>query len=225
MFHYKIILSYKGKNYQGWQDQGPCVVTVQGEIKKRLKSLFTSYYFNFFASSRTDRGVDCDYQISKLSCPIQITELQIKNIECDNIKVLSFLEVMSTFNPNNIEYKTYEYRFSDLDVKQSGVYTHYKKVDYEKMSKTLYRYRGKLDFKNYSTKYYKNSVRTIFSIEMSEDEGIYTLSVTGDGFLKYMVRYIAGEIIKIGEGVERNIKFKAPACGLCLKYQKLLDLV
>ncbi len=74
-----------------------------------------------------------------------------------------------------------------------------------------------------------NFVRTIYSIEISQQKDVIEIEVTGNGFLYNMVRIIAGTLIDAGKGVERDIKAvlesedrtlagpTAPAQGLFLK--------
>ena len=44
-------------------------------------------------------------------------------------------------------------------------------------------------------------VRTIFSLEVLQDEDMITIVIRGDGFLYNMIRIIAGTLIKVGMGV------------------------
>ena len=75
------------------------------------------------------------------------------------------------------------------------------------------------------------TVRTIFSIEIRvKPDGIVTIDVVGDGFLRYMVRTIVGTLVEVGLGrreandmpgvllaKSRDLAGPtAPAMGLCL---------
>jgi tRNA pseudouridine38-40 synthase len=61
---------------------------------------------------------------------------------------------------------------------------------------------GKHDFKAFcgNPHFKKSSVRTIFSIDINNDDNGITLDFTGDGFLQNMVRILTGTLIEIGNG-------------------------
>ena len=46
-----------------------------------------------------------------------------------------------------------------------------------------------------------STVRTIYSLEILEDDEMITIVIRGDGFLYNMIRIIAGTLIKVGIGV------------------------
>jgi tRNA pseudouridine38-40 synthase len=64
---------------------------------------------------------------------------------------------------------------------------------------------GTHDFKAFcgNPHFKKSSVRTIFSIQITDDISGITLDFTGDGFLQNMVRILTGTLIEVGNG---NIK-------------------
>ena len=76
----------------------------------------------------------------------------------------------------------------------------------------------------------KTTVRTIHSINITQDNDIIKISVTGNGFLYNMVRIIAGTLVFAGNGKinpddipdiinskqRKRAGITAPACGLYL---------
>ncbi|MDE6676322.1 MAG: tRNA pseudouridine(38-40) synthase TruA, partial [Clostridia bacterium] len=66
---------------------------------------------------------------------------------------------------------------------------------------------GEHDFKAFcaSGSSAKTSVRTVYSIRLTERGGVYEIRITGNGFLYNMVRIIAGELIAVGCGKEEAI--------------------
>ena len=60
---------------------------------------------------------------------------------------------------------------------------------------------GKHDFKSFTkaTKEITNYTRTIYDINIRQENGIIYLEFIGDGFLRYMVRNIVGTLIFVGE--------------------------
>src|SRR6476469_967927 len=74
-----------------------------------------------------------------------------------------------------------------------------------------------------------STVRTIFSIAVERDGNVIRIVVSADGFLRYMVRRIAGSLIEVGRGkleaaaLARSLepafesaRWTAPAKGLTL---------
>jgi len=76
----------------------------------------------------------------------------------------------------------------------------------------------------------KTTERRIDSVEISRVGSSISIDVVGEGFLKYMVRVMAGTLVDIGRGrfapeyIKRLLRegdrqkggVTAPACGLCL---------
>jgi tRNA pseudouridine38-40 synthase len=76
----------------------------------------------------------------------------------------------------------------------------------------------------------KTTQRRIDSVEISRVGSCISIDVVGEGFLKYMVRVMAGTLVDIGRGrfAPEHVKqlllegdrqkggVTAPACGLCL---------
>jgi len=56
MYHHRLIVSYKGTNYFGWQDLGinELKPTVEGIILNALKKICKYQYCTISAASRTD---------------------------------------------------------------------------------------------------------------------------------------------------------------------------
>jgi tRNA pseudouridine38-40 synthase len=69
----------------------------------------------------------------------------------------------------------------------------------------------------------ESTVRTIASIAVARDANAVTITIAADGFLRYMVRRIAGSLIEIGRGrmkpeaLFEEARWTAPAKGLVLR--------
>ena len=61
---------------------------------------------------------------------------------------------------------------------------------------------GTHDFKSFcaNRRMKKSTVRTVREIAFREEDGILTVSFTGDGFLYHMIRIIMGTLLEVGEG-------------------------
>jgi tRNA pseudouridine38-40 synthase len=84
---------------------------------------------------------------------------------------------------------------------------------------------GEHDFKTFTVAApeVESTVRTITGISVTRSGPAITLSVTADGFLRFMVRRIAGSLIEIGRGkvppsaIFEEARWTAPAKGLVLQ--------
>jgi tRNA pseudouridine38-40 synthase len=133
--------------------------------------------------------------------------------------------------------KTYEYHIDNGAV--ANVFTRKfvmreeQPLDLEAMKKAAEYFLGTHDFKTFcaNKKMKKSTVRTITSIEIKEQNGMVTISYTGNGFLYNMVRILTGTLIEVGRGMRKPEEmlaviaamdrgaagFTAPAQGLFLK--------
>ena len=75
--NYKLIISYDGSNYSGWQIQ-PNEKTVQGELIIALENIFPNININLIGSGRTDSGVHANHQVANFKVETEISLLGIK---------------------------------------------------------------------------------------------------------------------------------------------------
>lgn len=110
----------------------------------------------------------------------------------------------------------------------------YPHFDFEAYKEALLLFKGKHDFKDFTTKPEdKDSfIRDIVDIHFDElKDGHLKVYFRGNGFMTYMVRIMVGAALKVGLGKmsleeikshlddskRRIISYKAPAEGLCLE--------
>lgn len=63
-------------------------------------------------------------------------------------------------------------------------------------------FKGEHDFIGFAAAGFtvSTTIRTIYDLKVTEDNGLITIEVTGNGFLYNMVRIIAGTLIMMGNG-------------------------
>ena len=239
MKNYKITVSYDGTKYNGWQRQGNTQNTIQEKFEDVISKMCGTKT-EIFASGRTDRGVHAEGQVANFKCNTDMSCDEIKDylnhyLPMD-ILVKSAEEVDERFHSRlNAVSKTYEYSIAtekpDVFIRKY-VFVSDKKPDVSKMISASKLLLGTHDFKGFSSlgKTKKSTIRTINSIEITENQGITRIRINGSGFLYNMVRIIAGTLLQIGTGelnenviaeqFENKIREKAgvtlPACGLKL---------
>ncbi|MGA2100526.1 MAG: tRNA pseudouridine(38-40) synthase TruA [Candidatus Sulfotelmatobacter sp.] len=245
MRNLKLILSYDGAEFSGWQVQ-PDAGTVQGTLASAIGRI-TGEKVLPQGSGRTDAGVHALAQVvtfvTESSVPIQNFVKALNDILPASVRVLHVAEMPGEFHArHSARGKTYRYRMyrSSICPPFLARYVwHYPyTLDEEAMARAAALIVGEKDFTSFAAVDPErgregeqvSNVRTIFSSswERSGDELIYT--VRGSGFLHHMVRNLVGTFVLVGRGtlqaedVTRIIEARnrsaagatAPASGLYL---------
>lgn len=235
----KLTVAYDGTNYYGWQKQ-PDAVTVEEVVNRELTRLLQEP-IEVIGASRTDSGVhalgnvavfDTDSRIPPEKISYALNARLPKDIVIQDSK-----EVPPDFHPRRTDcVKTYEYRILNtrFPVPTMRLYAHYvyKPLDVEKMQAAAAFLVGEHDFASFCSagSQVKETVRTIYRLDLKREGNMVSFQVEGNGFLYNMVRIIAGTLIEVGIGsyppervremLEARDRIrcgpKAPACGLTL---------
>jgi tRNA pseudouridine38-40 synthase len=109
----KILVSYDGTDYHGWQVQ-PGLPTIQGALEQVISEI-EGRRVQVAGSGRTDAGVHAIAQVAAFSIenPIPVDNLRraLNRLLPRDIRVLQVEEVASDFHPRfQAKRKTYEYR-------------------------------------------------------------------------------------------------------------------
>ena len=206
-----MTVAYDGTRYNGWQIQRSTDNTIQGKISAVLSKMSGSMV-EVHGSGRTDAGVHARGQVASFEINGNYNDNEIleylNRYLPDDIAVLTVEKADSRFHARlSCKRKTYRYRIHTSIVpdvfNRKYVYTYLDKpLDVSKMRKAAAQLIGEHDFKAFcgNPHFKKSSVRTIFSIDINNDDNGITLDFTGDGFLQNMVRILTGTLIEIGNG-------------------------
>ena len=125
--YYRVVVSYNGSNYFGWQDLGADEekATVQGTITQALRKICKYADCTVAGASRTDAGVHAQGQVAKFSIPLEITPEKIQrglnSLLPDDIRIWQSTCCQADFNPNKQSIsKKYRYYFS-IDLNRARV--------------------------------------------------------------------------------------------------------
>lgn len=207
-----ITVEYNGKNFSGWQIQ-PSLRTVQGVLTDSLSSLLKQAV-TLHGSGRTDAGVHALNQKAHFdyfgNFPIERLPFAINTILPNDVKVKNAEIVSDDFETQyNAKKKTYKYSFYLSRISRplyDDFYAHLpypmEKFNLSKAQRALSNIVGTHDFTAFSStgRPVKSAIRTIYSAQITQNEEIVSLTITGNGFLYNMVRIIAGTIAEIGLG-------------------------
>jgi tRNA pseudouridine38-40 synthase len=208
----RIHLAYDGTAFHGWQVQ-PGLATIQGAVEAAVSEI-EGQKVRVEASGRTDAGVHALDQVAAftLANPIPTPNLcrAANRLLPPSIRVLSAEEAPGNFHPRfDAVAKTYEYRIWRAEIcppfEWPFVHHYPYPLDEEKMVRLARACVGQHDFTAFAASDAgddegKSKVRTVFSsaVERSGERLLYR--VRGSGFLKHMVRNLAGTLIEAGRG-------------------------
>lgn len=205
----KMIVAYDGTNYKGWQVQ-PNGITIEEVLNKNLSNLLGEEIV-VTGASRTDSGVHSIGNVAIFDTdtrmPADKISFALNQRLPEDIVVQGSCEVPSDWHPRyQNSRKTYEYRILNrtfrMPTRRLDTYFYHHPLDVEKMQKAASYLVGEHDFKSFCAigAQVKTTVRTIYSCDVTKENDIITIRVTGNGFLYNMVRIIAGTLVRVGGG-------------------------
>lgn len=234
-----LIVEYDGTPFCGWQIQ-PNGVSVQQLLEEALGKLLGEPV-RVRSSGRTDAGVHAAAMPAVFATgkelPLRAFTFGLNALLPREIAVKSAAEVSPGFDPRkDALWKRYRYTIltaphrSPLHRLQSWHFRH--PLHLERMRAGAAYLVGTHDFAAFrgANCAARTTVRTIHSLEVTRAGDFVRIDVTGTGFLKNMVRIIAGTLVEVGSGklgpedVGRILAGKmrpdagatAPPHGLCL---------
>lgn len=208
----KIVVSYDGTDYHGWQVQ-PGLPTIQGALEAVISGI-EGRPVQVAGSGRTDAGVHAVAQVAAFSIenPIPVDNLRraVNRLLPRDIRVLSVEEAALDFHPRfQAKRKTYEYRIFRSEIcspfERRYVCHHPYPLATEQMIDLATLLEGDHDFAAFAASDERDElelskVRTIFCSRLALEGERLVYRVTGSGFLKHMVRNIVGVLLEVGKG-------------------------
>jgi len=243
--NFKLTIQYDGTDFHGWQMQGG-LRTVQGELTRAL-SLIDGREIVIHGSGRTDAGVHAEGQVASvmLQRPITPEKLRaaINGNVADDVRIIKVEVVSDDFHARYAaKEKTYLYRIVNSYV-ISPFWSRYacqeaRPLDIERMNTVAALFMGTHDWTAFSSAQsdVETRIRNITQLSVTECYNaraagrMIEITVSAEGFLRYMVRSIAGTLMAVGrdemsddlvrqaiEGGDRSVvAATAPARGLTL---------
>jgi tRNA pseudouridine38-40 synthase len=226
-----LTIQYLGTRYGGWQLQANAP-SVQQVLEEALARMFQQD-IRVHGAGRTDAGVHAAAQRAHADVPFEIPSrgliLGINQLLPHDVRVTAAEAVADEFHARfDAKGKTYAYRIWNgevADVFTAETHAHVAQaLDAGAMHDAAQALVGTHDFKVFTVAdpEVSSTVRTIEAISVVRDGDVVTLTVSADGFLRSMVRRIAGSLIEIGRGKLQagmlfdEARWTAPAKGLIL---------
>ena len=227
-----LTLQYLGTRYGGWQLQNNAP-SIQGVLEEALAQVFGTP-LRVHGAGRTDAGVHAMAQRAHVDVPFEIPErgvmLGLNRLLPADVRITRVESVPDDFHARfSARSKTYEYRIWNAavaDVFAAQTHAHVaRQLDERLMHDAAQRLAGTHDFAVFTVAdpEVSSTTRTIERIDVVREGSVLRITVTADGFLRFMVRRIAGSLIEVGGGRLRpdilfqEARWTAPAQGLLLR--------
>lgn len=205
----RLVVSYDGTAYRGWQLQSNGI-TIEEVLNRELTALLKEP-ISVIGASRTDSGVHARGNIAVFDTenrmPADKICFALNQRLPEDIRVQRSEEVPADWHPRKANCtKTYEYKVLNRKISMplERLYAHfcYFNLDLDKMREAAAYLVGEHDFKSFCTvrTQAEETVRTIYSLDITKQEDMITIRISGSGFLYNMVRIIAGTLLEVGMG-------------------------
>ena len=243
--NFKLTIQYDGTDFHGWQVQENGR-TIQGELE-RVIGMIEDAEVKVAGSGRTDAGVHAEGQVANVFINKPFTPEKLKAAINGNlwrdIRVVKAEKAADEFHARfSAKRKTYVYRIINAPVMSPfwrRFATHEPRpLDLGRMIAASRLFLGEHDWTAFASAQAdgESRVRNVLDCEFDSkwDEragaNLIEFRITANGFLRYMVRSIAGTLVEVGHGSktleevqtaiitgERSLAGRtAPALGLTL---------
>jgi tRNA pseudouridine38-40 synthase len=205
----KITLAYDGTRFVGWQRQA------QGEsIQGLLEDAFAQFEgapVTVYGAGRTDAGVHAVGQVASARVGFEhdvrtLTRALNAHLPPD-VRIVSVEDAEDGFHARfNASGKTYRYQIRNTAVAdpfdRAYVWHLPEPLSLAAMTSAAGLLVGTHDFSAFRSvgSAISSTVRTVTRSEWRNNAGLLTYEISGDGFLRHMVRAIVGTLVEIGRG-------------------------
>lgn len=219
LVNYKLVISYEGKNFAGWQNQANAL-TIQYLIEKAIQILWGQRY-PIHGSGRTDAGVHAYGQVASFLAPKKFKNVNDlrhalnHNLPAE-IRILKCSLASPTFHARfSALGKEYHYLIHNHEImdpfRRHYFYHQPKKLDLIQMQQAIKFLIGTHDFASFASNPGYSRASTIRTMQSASITGAgvkIKLSFRANGFLYRMVRNLTGALIKVGRGKISPLEFK-----------------
>jgi len=208
----KFLIQYDGTDYVGWQRQpsGPSIQAVLEDALAPIEGAPTTIH----GAGRTDAGVHALGQVASATVVNSLDERTLARamnaVLPADVRVLAIEEAAPDFHARfQARAKTYEYRivnapFVSVFLRRYAWHVP-QPLDIEAMRTAAGPLVGTHDFAGFqgTGTFAKTTVRSILSLDVEDGAGFdlpLVIRISGDGFLRHMVRNIVGTLVEVGVG-------------------------
>ena len=205
----KITLAYDGTRFVGWQRQadGESIQSLLEDALSRLEGGPVTAH----GAGRTDAGVHAIGQVAsaRVTCSHDartVTRALNAHLPAD-IRIVSVVEADEAFHARfSARGKTYRYQIRNTAIAdpfdRAFVWHLPEPLSLDAMAAAAALLVGTHDFGAFRSagSEVSTTVRTVRRSEWRNNAGLLTYEISGDGFLRHMVRAIVGTLVEVGRG-------------------------
>jgi tRNA pseudouridine38-40 synthase len=221
----RLVITFDGTAYKGWQRQ-KSVPTVQGVLEKKI-SLLCAESITLHGAGRTDAGVHALGMVAHFHTnaahPLPTFYHGLNSLLPPDIRILEAKSVSPDFHSRYSALgKTYRYDFFTgrvMPPTRRLYETHFPcSFDLAAVRKCLQLLIGSHDFASFEGSGSRNplhnkgrgSIRTVFRascLPIRDRADHFSFFITGDGFLRHMVRNMVGTLLPAGQNKISTAEF------------------
>jgi len=206
----RLVVEYRGTDFVGWQVQ-PNGRSVQGALQDAL-AVIVGHPVHVRGSGRTDAGVHAWGQVAAFDTvsPVALHRIRdgLNGLLARDVACVAAEEVGRDFDPRRDQKrKTYRYTWMDRrarsPLRDDRVWHHNRgRLDAEAMHEAVQALVGTHAFDSFRAVgcAARHTTRTLRSARVWRDGDLVHLELVGTGFLRHMVRIVAGTLREVGAG-------------------------
>lgn len=204
-------IQFDGTAFSGWQEQdGPR--TIQEDVRRAIETM-VQHDVHLSGASRTDKGVHAEAHAANFktdsTIPIEGFRRGLNANLGDDLAIVEVIEVEESFDARyHAVAKTYQYR---LQTGPTRLPHHHwnswymrNELDLDLMNEAAQLLLGVHRFGAFRARGCTSHTaeRRMYAIDVTSDASspIVVITVTGNAFLRNMVRILAGTLVEVGEG-------------------------
>lgn len=215
--NFKLVISYDGTRYYGWERQPDTDMTVQGKLETVLTRMCLeeheeAVFFNkadVIAAGRTDAGVHARAMVASVKLNTDKSAEEIlayaNKYLPDDISINNISTASDRFHARyNAKAKIYRYTLWNGASKpvfdRKYVYILKERPDIDAMRAAAEYLTGEHDFKSFcgNSHFKKSTVRRLESLNITLSGNYIRLYFHGNAFLQNMVRIMVGTLLDVG---------------------------
>lgn len=213
---YKLFIEYDGSNFSGWQKQ-PDERTVEGVIEKALSTLY-QMDIDAVGQGRTDAGVHALKQVAHVDLPVTYGERRIihamRGLLPNDVTIFRIEKTTQDFHSRfDAISRRYIYRMANrpIPLDRHKIWYNFLDCNYELLNECANYILGEHDFLQFCIHNEDPNLTTICKIIESfwqREDGIMIYTITGNRFLRQMVRRLVGTMVQVSSGKLEIHKFE-----------------
>jgi tRNA pseudouridine38-40 synthase len=209
--NFRLLLEYDGAGFAGWQVQPGPHRTVQGVVQAAVARI-TSQRVRVVGSGRTDAGVHAEGQVASVAVDTALgadrLRLALNGVLPPDVAVLEASIAPAGFDARrDARSKVYRYAVWNGPIRSplraSRALCLQRRLDLPALRAAAEAVVGTHDFAGFQAagSNVRTTERTLLRVEVAgEAGGAVELWFEGTGFLRHMVRNLAGTLLEIGSG-------------------------